>query len=173
MDLEILLTNKSGLPMIGFDHEQNVLVLMAPTASGSDGGGLPPLEPAKAKPFTPVLSGTAGAADQVYAQQVGWYVTVAGLVWISGTVQLSALGTINGDVLLGGLPVDVDDASGAIAVPVFSGLATRTANIAGRPIGGTGTVGLFTGAAGAALPLSQDDLTDASLITFSGWYAAA
>jgi len=174
-ELEVLLTNRSGLPMIGYDPDKNVLVLMAPTAAGSDsGGGLPPLEPAKAKPFTPVLLGTAGAADQAYTQQVGWYVTVAGLVWISGTVQLSALGTIDGGVLLGGLPVDVGEAGGAIAVPLVAALAAPKGSVSGVPVAGSDKVGLFgAGAAGGLVPLLQVDLTDTTLIVFGGWYAAA
>jgi hypothetical protein len=54
--------------------------------------------------WTPTITGSGGQSGQAYSSQDGRYVKVGGLVWVSGFVALSTLGTVTGDVRIGGLP---------------------------------------------------------------------
>jgi hypothetical protein len=173
MELEILLCNKSGQPMLGYDAERHAVVLIPGMATPGPDGGTGPSQPVRVETgvFAPILLGTAGAADQTYARQDGYFVKLGALVWVSGAVQLSAAGTITGGLLLGGLPVDVGPGGGALAVPLFAGLVSQPGSVAGIAVPGSDKVALF-GVKTDCLPLGQPDLTDDTLLTFSGWYAA-
>jgi hypothetical protein len=54
--------------------------------------------------WTPTITGTGGSSGQTYSLQQGRYVKIGSHVWVSCYVALSALGTITGDVVIGGLP---------------------------------------------------------------------
>lgn len=55
-------------------------------------------------PWTPTITGTGGSSGQVYSSQTGIYTKIGRLVIAEYDVALSTLGTITGNVQLGGFP---------------------------------------------------------------------
>ena len=54
--------------------------------------------------WTPVIGGAGGTSGQTYVTQAGLYVKIGQLVVLYGSIELSAKGTITGNVVISGLP---------------------------------------------------------------------
>jgi len=101
--------------------------------------------------WTPTIGGAGGQSGQVYSAQLGTYVKIGELVFVSYQLGLSTLGTITGDVQLKGLPFA---ASAALlqytGAHYFADLTTSVASVSGHTNLGSTVVNLqYAPAAGA------------------------
>lgn len=120
--------------------------------------------------WTPVVGGQGGQTGQTYAAQTGSYIQTSGFVVAFFNVALSAKGTITGNVLIQGLPVNPNAALPAAAMALqWNSLATTWVNVIGLMVGGTNGI-LVRGATAAAstntTSLTTTDLNNSS--QFSG-----
>lgn len=126
--------------------------------------------------WTPVIGGSLGTSGQTYTTQLGRYVKIGKFVCVTCNVQLSAKGTITGNVQIQGLPFSTEaNIHGAMSIQ-FTGVATNwvglvcqiTASFNGMPI---------TGAAAAATtnstPLVAADIGNSTQFLVTGVYRAS
>ena len=85
--------------------------------------------------WTPGIYGTGTAGNHTYAQQNGQYTKIGDEVHLQGYVQLSALGTLSGNVKLSGFPFTIKNVAGgypAINIGFAQGLSiTASMNLGG------------------------------------------
>lgn len=128
--------------------------------------------------WTPTITGSTSATGQAYTTQAGRYVKIGKLVLIHGRVTLSTLGTITGNVLIGGLPFTADaSVFSAVAIPFFLNLNSLQYGIGGVINNNNTIIGLYgvpvgVGATGV-VALVQADLTNTSDFIFQGCYTAS
>jgi hypothetical protein len=77
--------------------------------------------------WTPVLGGSGGTSGQTYVTQSGFYTQTANVVTATFQIELSAKGTITGDVQIQGLPIKTlynSTYRSAGSIGYFSGFST-------------------------------------------------
>lgn len=128
--------------------------------------------------WQPLLEGMGGATGQSYAIRSGRWARLGDVVTITGSVALSAKGTLTGaTAAIGNLPFPVGtlEATGAIAVSFFASFSATLVYLTGYPRSGTSRIELGYLAAAAPVlsfvPVSM--ITDGTDIRFSGVYATA
>jgi hypothetical protein len=124
----------------------------------------------------PTLGGSSGQSGQAYATQAGRYVKIGGLVAVWFDVQLTAKGTLTGNVQLQSLPFLID-ASGLNyrASMDWHGLATAFVRVSLTGAGGTATTLFGVPAAATSTittPLTTSDVTDSTYLSGTFIYRA-
>ena len=117
--------------------------------------------------WTPTVTGSTSASGQAYDIQVGRYVKIGKLCEVHCRVRLTTLGTITGNVRIGGLPFTWENTANAYSgcpVGFFVGLTTGVVFINGFPVLGAAQLELvmLTAAATATSALAQADLSNTS-----------
>lgn len=81
--------------------------------------------------FSPTITGSTSASGQTYAHQKGRYLKVGKVCHVYIHVELSALGTITGDVQIGNLPFTSGGAAdfAATCAVLWRGLVTSLYNL--------------------------------------------
>jgi hypothetical protein len=118
--------------------------------------------------WTPAITGDGGGSGQVYAAQAGTYIKIGKLVNAFFFVQLSAKGTITGNVIISGLPFTSDAASQFPVSPVLWSLATGWVNVIGAVSANTAVISMRGAIAGAASNNTTLTTADVSNATFFG-----
>ena len=107
----------------------------AATPDGSGTTGSEVLDDYEEGTWTPTIYGTGTAGNHTYAQQNGQYTKIGDEVHLQGYVQLSALGTLSGNVKLSGFPFTIKNVAGgypAINIGFAQGLSiTASMNLGG------------------------------------------
>lgn len=128
--------------------------------------------------WTPTITGSGGATGTTYSGQVGRYIKVGKLVWVSCKITLTAAGTITGNVRIGGLPFTVANITDLEPPGVISwtGLATNWVDIVATAQPNT-TQAQLSGATAAAASnstaLLDADIGDTSVIWMTLTYQAS
>jgi len=106
----------------------------AATPDGTGSTGSEVLDDYEEGAWTPTW--TAGASDATYTIQVGTYTKIGNKVHVQGYMTISSLGTMSGDLTLGGLPftsVSTTNVHSALHVGYGAGLAiTAGTNLSGN-----------------------------------------
>lgn len=130
--------------------------------------------------WTPVIGGAGGTSGQTYSAQEGWYVKLGRMVYVGFNVQLSAKGTITGNVQIQGLPFPsaaTPPAENAYCTTGFNSLVNNTIAITGFQLINTSIIALFaqTAAATASFgtPVVTADLNNTSHFAGTCIYRAA
>ena len=128
--------------------------------------------------FTPTIGGATSTTGQTYTTQIGRYIKIGKLVFVFGTVTLSAKGTITGAVQLQGLPFTSENTISAVStihIGHFQGMLTNWIYLAGTLTENVTAAGIqgTSAAAGAMTVLAAADIGNATLWQFSGCYRAA
>jgi hypothetical protein len=127
--------------------------------------------------WTPVLGGSGGTSGQTYDTQVGRYVKIGKLVWVTCQITLSNKGTITGSVQIQGLPFTSENTTSLNQVgPIrFDTLATTWVSVNGF-IAPNVTVASVQGAQAAAANnttnLTTTDIANTTNIMWSCCYRA-
>jgi hypothetical protein len=123
--------------------------------------------------WTPTIGGSGGASGQTYNFQDGQWIKFGKLVTLFGVLQLSAKGTITGQVEIQGIPFPVTSEftnyRSVCAVNWFS-LATSIIIVQGAMIQGDDniTLRINTAAAGSLdTALAEADLNDDTAFSFT------
>lgn len=121
--------------------------------------------------WTPTLLGSGGQSGQVYSAQDGRYVKIGRFIDCQFNIVLSTLGTITGDVEIGGLPFATPNVvpGGAPQPLLFASLNTPWVQVYALPVQNTSIAlvrGLTAAATANVTSLQQTDLTATS--TFVG-----
>lgn len=127
--------------------------------------------------WTPALAGSGGQSGQAYATQAGAYIKIGLLVYATGRLTMSTLGTVTGTARISGLPFTSGATYNApVLVPYFNNLTTSVASFGGYVENSATVISLtFVPAAGATginFP-AQGDLSNTFDIMFSVVYKAA
>ena len=95
--------------------------------------------------WTPTITGSGGSSGQAYDIQIGRYVKLGLLVWLQGYVRLSTLGTITGNVIIGGLPFTLENVTNmnAPGACVWEGLVLAVGSVIVFPLGNTATARIY------------------------------
>ena len=114
--------------------------------------------------WTPVIGGSTSEANQTYASQVGRYVKIGRLVAATCYVELTAKGTIAGNVVLKGLPFTIENTSlmhNAFPV-IFSNLGVNHVSVLGSIEPNTTYANILglTGAAAGYVSLTTADISN-------------
>ena len=101
--------------------------------------------------WTPVIGGSSGQSGQTYVIQVGRSVKCGKLVLAQFHAELSAKGTVSGNVQIQGLPYTVENVTSLFSTStlLFSGLATNWVEVVGRPDTNASYANVFGHAAAA------------------------
>lgn len=122
---------------------------------------------------TPTITGTTSASGQAYSAQTLEYTKIGDLVTFSLRVTLSTLGTITGNVLIGGLPfASSNTIHKAVTVGYWANTTQSFVYLTGIVTPGSTTITL-EGATSAAIglsPLVQADLSATSDFIVAGSY---
>ncbi len=158
---------------------QNLATVSSPTFAGitltGDLVGAGRIETAHGA-WTPVFTGSGTPGAFTYSKQVGTYVKIGKLVYIYGSVAISAIGTPpTGSMTITGLPFTSHATDfGAVVFASISQLKFAAGNLqlTGR-VGTNGTsitlIETFTNA-GAAAFLAANFTNAATDLIFNGWY---
>lgn len=121
--------------------------------------------------WTPSIGGSA-----TYSSQVGRYIKIGRMVYFTGNLAVTSLGTGSVDTI-SGLPYAEGSGLGqdvAISVAFFSGVATNVTTLFGVIVTGTSTIKFYAlTAAGATTAGPANLFQNSALIRFSGCYMAA
>ena len=125
--------------------------------------------------FTPGLAFGGGSTGITYTSHTGWYCRLGNMVYVTGSIILSNVGSSTGSVTITGLPFTtnsgqtyifdigmVNIGSVSLAVPNILGTSTNTTTISLYSQNGTGV---------GPVALLNTNFANTSQITFSGWYA--
>jgi hypothetical protein len=129
--------------------------------------------------WTPTLGGNGGTSGQTYTIRTGAYVKCGQIVVCPFAVELSAKGTITGNVEIQGLPFTVSSAAsptgGGTIFGRFGSLTTSVVGLFGNPAsGGTAsTVNLMTAAATGTTAMVTGDLSNTTLMYGVCFYRTA
>jgi hypothetical protein len=127
--------------------------------------------------WTPIVGGGGGTSGQTYTAQVGTYVKVGQLVVASYQLQLSAKGTITGNVQIQGLPFPVSAAAlNNISSLYFYSLATSWISVNVITLGSTSAAalqGLAVAGTANNVSLAAADIANNSLLSGTIIYRAA
>lgn len=112
--------------------------------TGDDGTTLDTVFQPIVTTWTPMLTGTGGASDQVYSTQNGLIIRIGSLVFCSGRLTLAQRGTIAGTVQIANFPVANNPLAHVLGgVAFMGGLLTPVASFAIRLDGGGTTATLL------------------------------
>jgi azurin len=125
--------------------------------------------------WTPLISGTGGATGQTYSTQVGQYLKIGRQVWAAFNVQLSAKGTITGDLDIRGLPFTPENVSAANsggAIGYWANLNTNIVFMSGFIVVNDPAMRLTaaTGAQATLTAMSTANVTNTTQLVGSIWY---
>ena len=127
--------------------------------------------------WSPVLGGDGGTSGQTYGVQVGRYAKLGQLVCASGAMELTAKGTITGNVEFQGLPFTSLTDANAFAVGTIGrhGLATAFVDLVCTLSANSTAVSIRAKTAAATAPslLSTTDIGDTSFVYFTIMYRAS
>lgn len=127
--------------------------------------------------WTPTVGGSGGESGQVYSLQTGLVIKLGQLVFISGAVALSTLGTITGAVQIKGLPFASNAATINQVVPIVWNAFTTAAVLVQGVIGPSSSVISVRLATAATTAFTtgavQGDLSNTSSFNFAACYRAA
>jgi hypothetical protein len=122
--------------------------------------------------WTPTFAPTGGAFTSItYASQVGYQMRMAGVVFIQGSISLSAINTTgaSGNIRISGLPVAGVANGAAISISQAQNWTTA-APAAGRTLGSQ--IQLFTNTNFAELPVANITATSNLVFTLFYFYTA-
>lgn len=126
--------------------------------------------------WTPMLTATTPGTP-TYGSQVGTYARVGNLVFITGRVLLSAKTGMSGNVSISNIPFTASNLLGgtqsdsSLSFSVVSNVTLGDSGIGGLVNDGTKTISLYKFRSGLdAINLSDADITNTSLLQFSGVY---
>lgn len=125
--------------------------------------------------WTPTLSGSGGQSGQAYSAQVGTYTKIGRLVFVSGTLTMSTLGTVTGGAQIAGLPfTSAASRSQPVTFGRFDSLTQTVVWLGGFIGAGVTVISLFhrTGAATSGSTTGQAELSNTSTFIFSAVYEA-
>lgn len=128
--------------------------------------------------WTPVIQGSVSNSGQTYSLQVGKYIKIGSLVYIQGRLTLSALGTVTGNLELGGLPFTVSSGANdysTLNISLSLNLGTAVVSLLAAIFPNT-TKATFYHRTAAATGISvsvQAIFANTTDIIFSGHYIAA
>lgn len=125
--------------------------------------------------WTPTIGGSTSQSGQVYSVQVGRYRKTAKEINFYGTVTLSTLGTITGNVQIKGLPTaetNTTARSASVYLGFFSAMTTSYVWLGGFIAVNTTAITMqgMTAAATGTSNLAQADLSNTTSWTFAGFY---
>jgi hypothetical protein len=125
--------------------------------------------------WTPTIGGSTSQSGQVYSLQVGRYKKTSKGIEFYGSVTLSTLGTITGNVQIKGLPTAETSTAGrsaSVYLGFFSGLTTSYVWLGGFIAVNTTAITLqgLTAAATGTSNLAQANLSATTSLTFAGFY---
>jgi len=120
--------------------------------------------------WLPTLQGDAGVTGQTYGTRTGYWTRIGNQLLVSGTITLTAKGTLSGGALaIGNLPV-ASAGPGTIQIAYFAALGTPVVHI-GAYVQGTSAYLVYTAAAAVATGnLTPAHCTDTTTLIFSGAY---
>jgi hypothetical protein len=130
------------------------------------------LDDYKESAFTPTLTGSGGQSGQSYALQVGNAIKCGRQVTITGAVSLSALGTISGNLGIGGLPFPAQFDS-PLTIGWFTGLTVTVSSVSAMIAAGSAAPSLYyVPAAGdnKSSSLTAGQIGSAFTVYFAGTY---
>lgn len=126
--------------------------------------------------WTPTIIASTGSIGG-YTRQSGFFQKVGRTLMFVGVIELSSVGTLSGDISIGGLPYAAMTSSasdiGGCTIPYFSSLTANAAiTCTGIAVSGANTLALYSTAAPVATMtrLQASVLTNSSRIVFSGSY---
>jgi len=125
--------------------------------------------------WTPTIGGSTSQSGQAYSLQVGRYKKTAKGIEFYGTVTLSTLGTITGNVQIKGLPTANSATAGrsaSVHISFFSGMTTSYVWLSGFIAVSSTAITLqgLTAAATGTSNLAQANLSATSSFVFAGRY---
>jgi len=127
--------------------------------------------------WAPVIGGAGGTTGQTYVSQNGLYVKIGKLVMVQFVVQLSAKGTITGNVQVQGLPFASLSGSGqAGCALIWGGLSTNWVSVGGVLTANSTALGIIGAAAAAAdnaTSLTTSDISDNAFFVGQMCYVAS
>lgn len=138
----------------------------------ADNGGVFPL--AYTGSFTPTLQdgSYSDSEGQTYSSQVGNYILVGDMCFISGKIILTSKGTLTDTLNIGNLPFGADGDNGVLNV-MGTGLNLSTVGSLSALVSGSTPVCIVYNTdwnATGANPIQASDITDSAAFYFSGFY---
>lgn len=128
--------------------------------------------------WTPVLGGAGGTSGQTYVGQIGRYVKIGRLVLAQFRIELSAKGTITGNVQIQGLPFASDSATSlpsvsllrfdTLAVAKISVHARITAGVSVAALEGFGAAAVSNDSALTTTDIANGTILEGTLIYRAG-----
>lgn len=123
--------------------------------------------------WTPAVNFGGGATGLTYSSRGGTYVKVGQLVFVAGTVILSAKGSSTGAFNLTGLPFTaVAGLNQALTVVYWSGTSSITGNMSVLVNANTTTGQFFMGGATGAGSVADTNVSNSTQVQFAGVYRA-
>lgn len=129
--------------------------------------------------WTPTIIGEGGQSGQVYGSQVGRYRKVGKIVLIYGFVSLTTLGTLTGDVGIGGLPFTVENVASGFSTMLagqWAAMTTAFVFVTAYTVTNTATLeflGATAATTGLTTRLAQGDLSATSSFIVACVYSAS
>ncbi len=128
--------------------------------------------------WTPTIGGSTSQSGQTYAAngQIGRYKISSKGVEFTGTLSLSAVGTITGSVVINGLPSTPTSGTNryaSVCIGYWGNMTSSFCSLSGTIPPGTAYIvlrGVKTAAATSMADLVQADLSATSSLIFSGFY---
>jgi hypothetical protein len=122
--------------------------------------------------WSPTITGVSGLSGQTYTARNGDYVKIGTWVFVSGTIVLSALGTLTGNAAIGGLPFVFAAGDGAPIMGYWSGLSSSLVRMSAVFESGSTRALLYgaTAASTSTTALVQADFSNTTDIRFSFFY---
>ena len=129
--------------------------------------------------WTPTILGDSGPGV-TYSSQIGRYVKVGKLVYVSFFIELTSKGTISGEARMGGLPFTVTNngvpSRASLSVSIWQNLATAKSWVALYTYGNSQTA-YFVASSGAVTSsenaMNTSAISDTTAFIGSGVYEAA
>lgn len=163
----------------GLNGTNGIVGPMGPPGDDGGGGGDDWPHPAQYYPppmsgsWTPTITGNGGSSGQVYSVQSGRYHKIGPKVSVWGAITLSTLGTVTGQVLIGGLPFPhAGFQSIGVDIGIWVALTTAVVAIKGEMGPGVSAAALYkiTAAVTGVGSMAQADLSATSRFEFSFVY---
>lgn len=124
--------------------------------------------------FNPIFIGSTTAGTPTYSVQEGFYIKIGDMVFISGRVAITALGSISGNIRLGGIPFSVagQSTAGVWQDAGFIGRVQNFTGVSNISVGNFVTTTSFLALyidSGTTV-VTDSELTTSSHVRFAGWY---
>lgn len=122
--------------------------------------------------WTPGMAFGGSSSGVTYSAQGGRYTKIGGLVYFDGAIVLTNNGSGSGAATITGLPVTVG-AGQPVVIGGYSGFSSLSFSPVGSTSGGGTTISLYQGAATATSALTDSNIGNSAVLSFSGWYEAS